>query len=541
MALTELKRIAREGFVLLFIMMMLLVGMLTTAKVAYLAPIMELFLLFYASFTGWSLFDREHQEGAMEYVLSLPVSRMKLLILKLLPRFLAILFVLLVYYLIFREFEQYFFLTFFNLVLLYLIFFFLSISWSLSIRSFLGAFLMTAFLTGGLFLLIQYLNPSKSENEVLFHSALTLLIFPFLFIVFFNKYDAKPIAYFHKRFIPVASLLLVIGIGLFYFVSGPTYLTYFLTGKGSLFKLVGKTTTLIRENGKKIMIPALLTPLFEVNQHQMLASLRNHKQDSQKLVLLNTSDGEYKEVFEPTPGWWFHSTTGTKMGRRIFLLLTSSDHQEYKIIQWDGNIVKEFPLYNDFEDGAIHSINGVNSNPLQFIHFPGKKVYRSFENGECEELFEANRVKVWEDRLVVFNSKGLIVYKVGETLKKVFQEKGPIVPAYRGRGHLLKANIPVKMGNKFFVFNLANNEFLPLAIKRYPFDCISTTNGIRIIWVNGKKISTSVANLKDGHVDQEQIWYSSLNPEHLRIIRVFASGVLIQNRRTVEKYIYKNN
>ncbi|MDH5467852.1 MAG: ABC transporter permease, partial [Candidatus Aminicenantes bacterium] len=60
-------------------------------------PLFQFGLLFWAFFMGTSLFSVERGQRGMEYLLSLPLSRYKLIGLKILPRFIAIL----IFYLIF--------------------------------------------------------------------------------------------------------------------------------------------------------------------------------------------------------------------------------------------------------------------------------------------------------------------------------------------------------------------------------------------------------------------------------------------------------
>ena len=87
MVLFELKRIFKEGIIIILILAALAIYTLTTDKDPYFASIVfMLFLLIYASFTGWSVFDRERQEGAEEYLFSMPVSRTRLFFLKFTPR-----------------------------------------------------------------------------------------------------------------------------------------------------------------------------------------------------------------------------------------------------------------------------------------------------------------------------------------------------------------------------------------------------------------------------------------------------------------------
>ncbi len=68
----ETKRIVKDAAVIFVVLAAIVAGIIATDQDIYLAPALEIFLLLYASFSGWSLFERERQENAVEYMLSLP-------------------------------------------------------------------------------------------------------------------------------------------------------------------------------------------------------------------------------------------------------------------------------------------------------------------------------------------------------------------------------------------------------------------------------------------------------------------------------------
>ena len=86
MVLIEFKKIIKDSMVLVLLLLTLVIGLLFTDKDLYIAPALEIFLIFYASFAGWSMFERERQERAGEYLLSLPSSRLRLFLAKFFPR-----------------------------------------------------------------------------------------------------------------------------------------------------------------------------------------------------------------------------------------------------------------------------------------------------------------------------------------------------------------------------------------------------------------------------------------------------------------------
>src|SRR4030043_1153178 len=118
MVLTEAKKIIKDGLALVFILVVLIVGMFVLDKEIYLAPALEIFLVLYVSFTGWSMFERERQEQAMEYALALPISRMKLFFLKLVVRMTAVFLMFILYHLVYSRYSIHFLLPSYRFVFL---------------------------------------------------------------------------------------------------------------------------------------------------------------------------------------------------------------------------------------------------------------------------------------------------------------------------------------------------------------------------------------------------------------------------------------
>lgn len=102
MTAIELKRVLKDSALILAVLAVLLAAIATGDQDAYLAPALEVFLLLQASFLGWSLFERERQENAGEYMLTLPVPRLGLLARKTLPRLACAAVLLLAYLALYR-------------------------------------------------------------------------------------------------------------------------------------------------------------------------------------------------------------------------------------------------------------------------------------------------------------------------------------------------------------------------------------------------------------------------------------------------------
>ena len=230
----ELRKILKDSIILLLIVIALPVAMAVTEKDMYLAPALELFLILYASFMGWSMFDRERQEGAMEYVLSLPLSRLKLFTLKLLPRLVAVLLVLLAFNFIHESFAMHFLIPYFNFAFLYLTVFFISLSLSLSMKSFLGTFFLTVFLSAGLYSFIKWVDYAIGERRPAVQTFFTLLVVPLFFLLMFRRFDIRPISHFNKRFVPGLIAIVLAVFGITYLTTRAQWGHYHLTADGHL-------------------------------------------------------------------------------------------------------------------------------------------------------------------------------------------------------------------------------------------------------------------------------------------------------------------
>jgi ABC-type transport system involved in multi-copper enzyme maturation permease subunit len=218
MLATEAKRVGKDSAIIFVVLAALIAGIRFSDQDIYLAPALEIFLLLYAAFTGWSFFERERQENAVEYMLSLPLSRRRLLLLKFLPRLLSVTLVLLIYLRLHQAWQFPSFLSRADFSVLYAGFFLLAIAFSISFKNFVSAFFIVCLLSIGQVLLIKLLDSGRDTGQAILQANATTLLFPLFFFVLFQGYDIKPVSHFNKRFYP--GLLLLTGL-----IAGYLFLT----------------------------------------------------------------------------------------------------------------------------------------------------------------------------------------------------------------------------------------------------------------------------------------------------------------------------
>lgn len=537
MLTVELRKTIKEGLVILAVLIILTLALISSARKEYFAPALEVFLLLYASFTGWSMFDRERQEGAMEYLLSLPVSRPALLAIKFFPRLALASLVLVLYSVVHQEFSTLFVLPFLPFALLFITVFFLSTALSLSMKNFLATFFIALFLPAGLYLLIKNLDWTQNPAILAWQTALSLLVIPLLFFLFFFKFDIKPLSYFNMKFVPVLVAVVLVIFGINYLANQVKWQMGFLLGEGRVLMRSDKRTLIIVENLRKIIFKYPINPLY-VEGNQLYGARISGRQNPEELVGIDMMSGRVKELFSTEPGFWFHPSlqSGRKLADRLYFLLTSMDHKNYRILEWSPGQTRSIEVKADFEPRQIHQIIGVIGDPLQFIVFTGTHVFRILSSGEAEELFVADAVSVWKNRLLISDRGKLTVYEVGTDIKPVFRPEGRIIVLNRKLDGLLEERVLVKKGHDYYLFDIEQEKFTRLPIKKHPYDYICTPDGLTIVWVDGLEISFS--KWENGRMSPEKVWYSRIETEELRIIRVFSPGVVVSTQKDEEIFLF---
>ena len=221
-------------------------------------PLFQVGLLSWAFFMGISIFSVERGQRGMEYLLSLPFSRYKLIGLKILPRFISVLIFYVVFLILYLgEGHNSAILSLVSLTTIYFSFYLISLSFSASSNNFLVLFVVSLlslfiYLRLGFFLYwlaikakgyIYYelkLNPFITGDLDPFIIKLIpivglCMLIPLLAAFGFSlkKYDIRPSRVYNKRFIrlftPLFALGLVIAFLFAYQGADVGYGNYYLT------------------------------------------------------------------------------------------------------------------------------------------------------------------------------------------------------------------------------------------------------------------------------------------------------------------------
>jgi predicted nucleic-acid-binding Zn-ribbon protein len=140
--------------------------------------------------------------------------------------------------------------------------------------------------------------------------------------------------------------------------------------------------------------------------------------------------------------------------------------------------------------------------------------------------------------MLVFVDQQMVLYEMGTQPRIVFQIKGKIKKVKRRNSNLIQKKVLITLDNKYQIFDLEDTTFELINITRKPFHYFLTAeNEFRLIWVRGDEIS--VSNWKEGHLQVEDVWYTSI--EDFKITRIFSSGVVVYNKKRNEIFRFKTD
>jgi hypothetical protein len=427
-------------------------------------PVFQFGLFFWAFFMGASLFSVERGQNGMEYLLSLPLSRYKLIGLKILPRFISVL----IFYGIFLIF---FFgpgsnasaLSLICFSFIYFSLYLISLSFSASSENFLVLFVISClflFLFLGLEYSLFWLTV-KTKGYVYFTPHITpfitgdlepftvsfliitglFLLTPFLaaFIFSIKRFDIKPPLVYNRRFVKILAPLFIVGLVASFFLSYQIihfgYNDYYLTRNNTLierniyfgFKIYdGKNVHKI-----KGFYPSFL-PFAEEGP-----SVYGWAYDS--IIRVNTSDFKVEQLYKSPEGRRFIETR--KSGQTIAFLeykgIKFLEGTERQLVLLDITSKKISRISLDFEPLQKGGISLMGAGTLEgrdfwllstWSHGKDRQVFRLWRDGEVRFVKETRYIPLYiSPHLFTYSEKDIIISEDREgrfeTLRKIPNEK----------------------------------------------------------------------------------------------------------------------
>jgi hypothetical protein len=549
----EAKRVLKDSLVIFLVLAAIVAAILASDQDVYLAPALELFLLLYASFAGWSLFERERQENAGEYMLSLPLPRLRLLLIKILPRLLSVSLILLLYLRLHQHLHLPSFLAPIDFALLYSGFFLLAVAFSVSFRNFISAFFIVCLLIVGQVLLILLLDPGRGIASAIQQATLAILALPLFFFILFRSFDVRPVSHFNKKFFP--GLLLVTGLiaGYLFLTAPPGWKNLYLTRGGLLLKN-SCTSSEIDLPRRRVRVPGCLIALRETEDNGTLFGLtRKPGKDGcvdMNLVALDLKSGDLKTLFPFPPGWsvaeGYPGEIGSWSGGSYSLFLQNARGKKAMLLQIRDGQVREFPVAGNFYDAAISYVFYPDDSVPQVVIFSPPRLYRLDISGQVQELARSDSLNVWQDKMLLFESSGMNLYRVGKEMALLMHKPGPYKKRLRRISGYESRGVIYHLGRDYSWMDMETQAESALALKSLPFTYQQNGDVFNIICasvINGRTdagASTgstfSMIEIRNG-ARRETLWEAGFQPS---AIRLSPFGFLVLKGQEYRIYKFKN-
>ncbi|MBN1274131.1 MAG: hypothetical protein JXB26_17850 [Candidatus Aminicenantes bacterium] len=390
----------------------------------FLFPTLQFGLFFWALFMGTSLFSSDKAQGGMEYLLSLPYSRLKIIGIKVLPRLASVFLFFLVYLLLYLNTpDAAVAVPFFVFMPVFFCLFVLGLSLSAGsdnlILLALGTFLLFALhqilatlsVWGGAAvkgLRLQWLNLTPFITEtydvfdwtavgvVLFVTGLLLIPFLVSFLLSFRKYDIRPAGRYNRRYTGFLAISLLPILALSFLTSAFfldvewSDIDYRLTGEQ---KLIEATPYYLKIHTKDKVLkadracPSFFQGFLIDEGRYIYDSFAVFDQNAGGIMRLDTSTGKVDvllRVSYKSWGYW----NAYKYGSKIALL--SRDAAVLKVIDENTKDVKAIHFRHGYAKKLCHIFGTGLSQGRRFwlIRFWMKKstVLRLWEEGGVEEI-----------------------------------------------------------------------------------------------------------------------------------------------------------
>lgn len=541
MLATETRRILKDSAVIFMVLAAIIVGIRVSDQDATLAPALEIFLLLYASFTGWSMFERERQENAGEYMLSLPLSRYRLLLLKFLPRLLSVSLILLIYLRLHQSWQLPSFLPATDFSVLYSGLFLLSIAFSVSFKNFISAFFIACLLSIGQVLLILLLDPGREIASAMRQAALAALALPLFFFILFRSYDIRPVSHFNKKFFP--GLLLIAGLiaGGTFLSAPPGWKNLYLTRDGLLLKHSCTQSQIELPQGRR-RLPGCVIALRETADNGTLFALTRKPGSNgcvdMSLVALDLKNGELKKLYSFAPDWsiaeGYAGEIGSIRNGTYSLLLQNARAKQSMLLQIRDGRVKEFPIAGSFYDPDISNVHYEGNSPPQMVIFSRSRLYRLEMSGRVQELAQGDSLNVWQDRMLIFGPTGVSLYRVGKELTMLWHKAGPYKKSVRRISGFESRAAIYHLGRDYFWLDMERQQERPLELKARPYTYQQNGDVLNVVCASGTTFT--MIEIRD-NVRHETLWEAGFQPSG---IRISPFGFLVFKDQKCKVYPFKN-
>lgn len=488
----------------------------------YFLMFYQLFIFFFSFFLGLSLFSSEIRNNGIEYLLTFPYSRAKLLFYKIFPR-LSVLLILYFVYLLLRFMSTIdpFLFTPIAFSSLYFSVFFISVSLSVLKDNFVANSIATMFLILLFVFAVNFVGyvaiSLYFKTDMGFKLALftvdssfiikpfyifilsTLLALPFLlsFFLAFKKFDVRSSKRYLKTFFKYFIPMFLVGMILSFFIvhsslDGYPYFDYYLTKNNKVIKNTF-IKTYVYDGKNETEIPLFDARYYSVYEDDTFVYSTVNKRVTDKrewgLFRLNKNTLKVEKIYAPDEGLALMRKVYGYKDKIAVVELPKNFYKrktgERSIIFIDTKTLKvkkiKFP-YRAFYFCGVSEFEGSRLWIGYSMRKGGTAVYAVNESGEYKKI-------LWSEKKPVYVNNKLITYRDGhfgfgsvsekgyEEIKKIKIDKEyhfPLFPGFFG-GDLDRKQARFIYGKKMYSSN--DIDFIKLdmetfEIKKLKFDNI---------------------------------------------------------------------
>ncbi|MCI0471471.1 MAG: ABC transporter permease [Candidatus Aminicenantes bacterium] len=439
-----------------------------------LFPVFQGGLMIFGLISGVALFTAERKQNGMEYLMTLPISRFKLLAIKILPRLAALIVLAAVYWLTTKIFDAALENTRILFVLptgllFFMVFalFFTAVSLSavhpgFLISSLLSTVVFCIYITA-IYLLLRVeiidLVTGYPEFSPATFVAVCLLALPlpllFSFIFSFKKFDASPGKSYNRSFLKFFIPSLIIGLVLssiyFYSARKPDYKEYYLTAEHKLLKETYTSTCIYDQVGvhklRDVIFPVMILEygdylyfdFISYNGKVLRVDKTNYAADSIYTTPVKVRTRYITWRFGDTMALIDQHIRSDERALVLINLDTKAAH-EIKLVETEPNM-----FYNATLIGADET-----AGQRYWLIYSGKGRYRHvmrvWEDGRSERLTASKTIAAYLNHLLITDDReGMIFSKITdaglEIVKKLPEGKDISLRLFR-RQNL--DNVPLK-------------------------------------------------------------------------------------------------
>ena len=256
------------------------------------------------------------------------------------------------------------------------------------------------------------------------------------------------------------------------------------------------------------------------------------------IVNLDLKSGDMQTLYQIPDGWTIYEghygEFGSIRNGAYSLFLQKPQSKKAMILEIDAGKVKTFPIRGDFYDKRISYVLHVAGEPRQLIIFSEPRLYRLHLSGGMDELAMTNSLGIWQDKILLFESSGVNLYRVGEELIPLLQKKGDYKKSPRRLGGYESRGVVYRSGHNYFWMDLEMQKEEKLELKSPPYTYQQNKDRFYVIFVDNTVFT--IRKLRPGE-QSETTWDPGFKPA---AIRISPFGILAFRDQKCKVYPFKN-